>query len=521
MILGTETPCPSGQGSEGKSSALGADRLADGVILMLGLTVVQRMVGFCRGVLFCRWLPAEELGQWDLAFSFLLVAAPLAVLGMPGSFGRYVEHFRQRDQLRTFLRRTTMVSLLCGSLGVCVLLMARDWFAWLVFDSEQRATTIAMLGISLLAVISFNFLAELFTALRQMRVASCMLFANSLAFALLGTGLLVFWQTTATAIIVAYGSACLITSLGAMVVFGRIWRAIPSREIATPHSQFWSKLMPFAGWIWMTNLAANLFEVADRYMIVHFGGFETHVAAGMVGNYHSSRVVPMLMVSVAGMIAGTVLPHLSYDWEQGRRQSVSERMNLTMKLTGLAMMAGSVAILAAAPLLFGWIFAGKYDGGLAILPWTLTYCVWLGMSCVAMNYIWCAERAKLVCFAYLPGLAINVICNLCLLPRFGLTGAALGTAAGNATSLLILCLTNRAIGLHQDRAVWFVMGLPLALCCGTAGAALILFAAVWAAFRGTWILSPLEKQELISTYDHYFDKFRQRFTIRTPEPINP
>ena len=60
--------------------------------------------------MFCRWLEPEQLGQWDVAFGFLNLAAPLAVLGLPGSFGRYVEYFRQRGQFHVFLRRTTFVS---------------------------------------------------------------------------------------------------------------------------------------------------------------------------------------------------------------------------------------------------------------------------------------------------------------------------------------------------------------------------------------------------------------------------
>ena len=86
-----------------------------GVFILLVATVLQRLVGFVREVLFCRWLDAEQLGQWDMAFGFLMVAAPLAVLSLPGTFGRYVERYRQQGQLRRFLRRTALV---CAGLGL-------------------------------------------------------------------------------------------------------------------------------------------------------------------------------------------------------------------------------------------------------------------------------------------------------------------------------------------------------------------------------------------------------------------
>ena len=70
----------------------------------------------CAACWFVAGLSPDELGQWDMAFGFFTLAAPLTVLGLPGSFGRYVEFFRQRGQLRTLLRRTAIAS---GILTVC------------------------------------------------------------------------------------------------------------------------------------------------------------------------------------------------------------------------------------------------------------------------------------------------------------------------------------------------------------------------------------------------------------------
>jgi PST family polysaccharide transporter len=76
---------------QAKEHRLAPDSLATSMVVLLVVSVVQRSVGFGRGMLYMRWLSPEELGQWDMAYSFLLLAAPLIVLGLPGSFGRYLE----------------------------------------------------------------------------------------------------------------------------------------------------------------------------------------------------------------------------------------------------------------------------------------------------------------------------------------------------------------------------------------------------------------------------------------------
>ena len=97
------------------AAGLRTDTLVGGVFILLLLTVIQRMVGFLREILFCRWFDAEQLGQWDMAFGFLMLAAPLAVLSLPGTFGRYVERYRQQGQLRRFLLRMAAV---CAALAI-------------------------------------------------------------------------------------------------------------------------------------------------------------------------------------------------------------------------------------------------------------------------------------------------------------------------------------------------------------------------------------------------------------------
>lgn len=64
--------------STGINRGFVSDSIAAGVIFALVLTVGQRIVGFGRGILFCRLMTEQELGQWSMVWSYLMLLAPLA-----------------------------------------------------------------------------------------------------------------------------------------------------------------------------------------------------------------------------------------------------------------------------------------------------------------------------------------------------------------------------------------------------------------------------------------------------------
>lgn len=488
------------------SDRTATDSLADSVIILLSLTAVQRLVGFLRSVLFCRWLNANELGQWDLAFSFLLLAAPLSILALPAAFGRYVEHFRRRGHLRTLLLRTALACAGLVVVAAAIVGLNDTVFARLVFGSSDHAALVRLLAISLVAVVAFNYCVDLLTAMRSIRLLAVAQLVNSLGFACLGCGLLLLWRESAASVVIAYGGACLLTVVGFSFWMFRIWRRVPRPEAELPQVEFWRKLLPYVGWVTAGALMANLFEIADRYMIVHFSGQGPESALAMVGEYHSSRVVPVLLVSVALMLGGMVTPHLSDDWECGRRREVGRRLNLFLKMLAFGLCVAAVGVLLLAPLLFGVAFEGKFSDGRAVLPWTLTYCIWFGLTMVAQNYLFCAEKARLGSIALLIGLGANVVLNLVLLPRLGLLGAVLATSAANVVSLVLVCGFATVLGFRLDRGTRLMFAVPISLAGGPWVAAAVLVAVAFEAARGTDLLSAEERQMLAKVLADYWGR---------------
>ena len=219
--------------------------------------------------------------------------------------------------------------------------------------------------------------------------------ARACSFAAISLALLWWWRFAAESIVDRLRRGLPAVGVGVLLWKGRALAEEAAPDDGVAHREFWPPLVRFAVWVWITNLFCHLFGVVDRYMLVHWSGLDNAAALALVGHYHASRIIPLLFLSVADLLAGVVMPYLSHDWEAGARQRVSDRLNLVLKLTSLVMLAGGVVVLWIAPLLFHVAFQGRYDEGLAVMPWTLTYCVWYSLLLVAQNYIWCAEKAKL------------------------------------------------------------------------------------------------------------------------------
>lgn len=480
------------------------DSLVMGVVFMLGVTVVQRVVGFGRSLLFCRYLDDDELGLWSLAFSFLLLAAPLAVIGLPGSFGRYVEHYRKAGRLRSFLLRTTLFSSITAILCVIGVWLFSRPLAWFLFKDTAQQSMVVWLSVALLMVIAFNFLTELLTALRMARAVSMMQFAHSMFFAIVGVGLLAMTNMKAQGVVVSYTIACGIGFVGAAIFTMRSIAKVAGDSQPLPTNDLWVKLLPFAGWVWVVNLLSNLFEAADRYMILHFAPVDSLAAQGMVGQYHSSRMLPILLVSVSAMLSGLIMPYLSLEWERGDKPAVARLQKLSLKWMSIGFTAIGAIIMIAAPFIFTVVLRGKYNDGLAVLPWTFVYCIWFSLAGAAQNYLWCAEKAHLGSGALVVGLGANLVLNILLLPILGLQGAVLATSAANLIALVVIYAYSHREGMKVDSGMVLTTLLPISLAMGGWVGLAFVFGVAIVSFFGNSIFSKIEKHEILAVaHEHY------------------
>lgn len=448
------------------ATKLVADSFSKSILLISSLLIVQRGIGFLRSFYVCGTLSPSEVGQWDLAFSFLVLAAPLAVFGIPGSFGRYIARYEKNGQQSRFLRHTLVVCLALTLLASTSIWVFREFVGRYFFGDVENGELVTLLAIGLPAVVFFNFATSWFTGKRLNRFVFRIQFTQTLFFAVLCVVTFKLLAVTAISVIVSYLISCLVgTILAASYTLIEKPQRHPDVQ-AIETDSIWKQILPFAVWIWISNALMNLFTVCDRLLIVNFHPDTNVDIPFLIGQYHTACIFPLLLMTVGAMAGSTGMPYLSADWEAGNREAVNERMNLMLKAVGLICVSASVVILLIAPFLFGELWKDKFSLGESLLPMTLCYCSLAAMTLVAQKYFWCIEKTWLSSSFLLIGLAANFLIGLALIGSYGINGVVASTLISHAIVLvgvLLLCVRHN---LKLQPGVAIVSAALFSVCFG-------------------------------------------------------
>ncbi len=469
-----------------------------GVVSLVALTVAQRALGFARGVLLGRVLGPVELGRWDLALGFFTLAAPLAVLGVPGSLGRYFDYFRVRGHLATLLQMTARVCAGAIVISMALILILRPALAQALFGTRDQQPLVAYLAIGLAAVIAGNTSVSLALAARMYRAAAGLQFAQGVSFAIFSVALALLWRPTAESAVVGYAAGSLLACVLAAPLLRNLWRraGTDTNSPAEGAHLFWTRVVPFSGGLWAANLLTNVFDLIDRYLIVHVSRLSPDQALAQVGAYHAARLMPLVLVGLAALLGTALTPSLSRDWEEGRRDEVVRRLNLFVKGLLFALFAAATCVLLVTPLLFRVALADRFPTGPGLVPFVAAFAVWCGAIPVAQNYLWCRERAWLANATLAIGIGLNIGAGILLLPRFGVYGVAMASSLANLLTLMLVFAVSTRLGMRWHRGTWLLAVVPVALWFGALSACAALLLLCLLALRTELLFTRDERQEI-------------------------
>jgi O-antigen/teichoic acid export membrane protein len=379
---------------------------------------------FLLNIFLARWLSKEAYGVFAVCFTGVLfftgfhnvlLIEPMTVIGPSCYPDRLTEYFGA--QLRTHLVIVAPLSLL--ALGASGLLMLSP-------VPSALAPAMAASAVSLPLIL-------LFYLLRRMCYVVQNPLAAARASAVYGTTLVLGAFALEYAGKCTPVSALLLMAVAALppcILILRSQRISP--DVLRPHSslrlrQILAENWGYGRWLVLTSaLSWMLMQVQT----VLSAGLLTLAAAGAL------RAMQLPSLVLSQLIAATVLlllPSISYELGRGDLARFHHKVLFsTAAFSGFGLAFVAALYLFSAPL-ERILFGGKYTSSAWLMPVLGLAPVFTGMASGLAHALRALRKAKYELLAYIPAAVTSLALALTLMPRWGLSGAAISMVAGSAS----------------------------------------------------------------------------------------
>jgi O-antigen/teichoic acid export membrane protein len=477
--------------------------LARAGVLNITTMVVQALAGFALSVLVTRGLRAHGAGVFFEVVGLFTILANAAQLGADTGLVRAVARSRALmaiGDLRRLIGAAVVPVLACGLLLATAIWVGAPWLTRVFLhgvDGQDAAASIRLLALFVplqaASIVVLSGTRGFDTMVPYVLVENLgkPLARLLLVLAVLATGL------GASAALTAWAAPIALGLLVAVIALARQLRAAeraagaaaagparPTRHLVT---EFWRFAAPRG--------LAGVFQIAAVWLnVLVVGALRSPTEAGMYAAVGKLAMIGGLVMEAVGLPFAPQISGLLTRGEHGRARAVYQ-VGTWWMVTACWPLYLLLAIFSPVVLaLFGPEFSA---GATALLVLSLAMLLDVGTGSVTWLLLMAGKSSWNV-LNTLAALTVNVGLGLVLVPRIGITGAAVGWAAGIAVdNLAALVEVWLLLRLHPFGRGWGLAAGQAVLCYGGFGlAAWLLWGASLvglgaAAVAGTGVYLPL------------------------------
>lgn len=414
-----------------------------------GAVLIDRLLALLLLPLLTRAIGEADYGAWTQTLVVSSLLMPMVLFALPTTIVRsFAPSELARLRWAAFLRLGGLV-LLLFAVAAALAATLRGTVADLIWADAGRAELLPGLLLVLAADAGIEFAnAWLRAAGRIGWIAGGLLARSALRYAVVGmlvadgTRALADWLPT-------FGSIQLL--LAGLMLGLAAWRlraeASPASGTPPPRPAPLADLLAFSAPLVGLAVFGALNASFDRFLLVQAMGLE---AVAIYAAAVSLSAVPAVFYSVLGF---TLFPVLSRAWHAQQRDEAARLTGRALALfLGLAVPL-SLLIMATGPWLLPWLTTARYQAPWAVFAGQGVAVLAYGVYQILLYALLLDGRSRQVLALAIGAAALNAVANLLLLPRLGMTGAAMAAALAN---VLVMAWAWRAAGhvLGRVPAPW-------------------------------------------------------------------
>ncbi|WP_160135836.1 flippase [Halococcus salsus] len=424
--------------------------------IVLAGTIVSNVLGLLAEVFIPRALVPAVYGRLGLAYGIVSAISSLAILGIPNGVTRFLSEKASAHEETDVLQSGYAISLTGAAIAAAAIYLARFEIAALMDDPAVAPLLVAFVPYLLafpIAKVSVGVLrAEERTTAATLaqrigpRVLGLALVAGLIAADRPVVGAIGYWLSFSIV-----GALLALYAVGQHIDFGSLVTHLPNQET---FRELWSFSWPLAAGASLHLMLSNV----DIMMIGYF------LDSASVGYYRSIQPLKQVIFFFSGSFAFLFMPLATKHYSQSDFAGLDALYTVTTKwivsLTFPAVLLFTLFSPAAIRLFFGTAYLPAAPV-LSILMAGLFYRVLVGLDGDMVKAI---NRPRVEFYSALPGVAVNIVLNAALIPRFGIVGAAFGTVVGyfvyNTVEVVVI---YRAVGSYPFSAAAFKPLIPTTL----------------------------------------------------------
>jgi len=366
--------------------------------------------GFAATIYFARELGDEVLGIY---FFLLSIVGWLALLGTMGVGSAITKRMSEGKNVAEYKGAGGVVILGFGILISLLLLLFRPSVATIlgvdIVEYVVVLLLVGLLGTYVDSMLQGDHLVHVYAMLKPVR--------RIIRTALQIGAVLLGWELAGLVFGYAVGGI-VVVAIGLVYVGGNY--ALPGREHV-------DSVFEYARYAWMGNLEGKTFNQADILLL----GFL--VPAGAVGVYGVTWNIAAFLILFSTAVSSAIFPEISKLSENDETESISSIVRDSIAYAGLFAIPGLVGGLLLAEEILA-VYGSAFDAGSQILGFLLLSVVFYSYQKQFVNTLGAIDRPDEAFKINLVLIVSNVILNVVLITLYGITGAAIATAASTVIS---------------------------------------------------------------------------------------
>lgn len=423
---------------------------------------LSKILGYCYRIIVARYFGAEVYGLLSLALMVSGWIGAFALLGIAQGVLRFIPWYRGRKEyanIRYLLKTSTIFLTITGVLSGILMFFLSNFIAINIFHNPNLTIFLQIFSISLPISMLGNLYLSILQAFEKTEWFSFIsnVLQNVVRVAFIG--FFIFLGVNSSAVAWSYIISVLVVLLASYLVSKYIIQMkFGTKKISQEaKKEIRSSLFAYSWPILFYSVIASFFFWIDTFFIGYYKNAE------MVGFYNAAIPIAGLLMFSSDLFMQLFFPLITREYARKKLETIDKLSKQVTKWIFVVNIPIFVVLLVFPGVIINILFGPEYLGAVNALRILSFGMIFASLSSVPQSIVLMAGKSKIVLLNTILFGVVNGLLDILLVPKYGMEGAAIGTAISYALMLCAFLVESKKyasiIPIRKDMIKIFLISL--------------------------------------------------------------